>query len=88
MEIPAKPPIIMDGEIFKRCSSFMYQAYVREVHCYLSQKSQAWIFENIPLISYDKEICKFIMSTSACIGITETLCVYEIWGQWQRIIEQ
>lgn len=87
MEIPATPPIIMDKEIFNRCTRFMYEAYVQQVSHHLFSKSQSWIFENIPLIAYDKEICKFIINTFACIDITETLRIYEVGGQWVRIIE-
>lgn len=85
MDKPQTPPILMDYEIFRRCCDHMYQASVMAANNYLWSKSEAWVLENIPAIAYDKNVADFIITSAACIYVGE-LSVYELNGQWQRIV--
>lgn len=67
---------------------FMREAAVSQATACLGFRSERWIEENIPLVQYDKIIYDFIVSTTWCIHVTENVAVYEVNGQWQRIIEK
>jgi hypothetical protein len=86
MNKPQTPPILMDYEIFKQSCNYMYQALVAQAYSYLSQKPEDWLQKYIPIVEYSEAVSNHIFATAAAITLTENITVFEVNGQWLRII--
>lgn len=49
-------------------------------------KSEEWVKNNVPGFVYDEPTYNFIISSATCINITDTMMIYDVFGQWQRVI--
>jgi hypothetical protein len=76
----------MEHEHFIIGYRFMHEANISQAMAHFCLKSKDWIEENIPLVSYEQPIYNFIRSTGTCLGLQSDVMIYEVNGQWQRII--
>lgn len=76
----------MEHNDFMAGYRFMREAITTQAMIHYGNKSEDWVKNNVPGFVYDEQEYNLIISSATCIHITDTMMIYDVFGQWQRVV--